>query len=992
MTRRSIYLLILLLVAALPAVAQNPTGTLAGRVTDSSGPLPGVTIQLTSTALQGSRTAVSTANGDYIFRFLPPGDYTVVFTLDGFKEQTAEVKISAAQARTLDAILYPESFAEEILVTGSFETISTGNQASSTFEQDLIDKLALPRTNVEAAFLTAGVSNTGPAATNSAEPTQAVIAGAHAYDTLFLVNGVVINENLRAESLPLFIEDAIQETTATVSGISAEYGRFQGGVINTITKSGGNDFSGSFRINLQNDKWIGSNQESPDRVDDINQIYEATVGGFVLKDRIWFFLAGRDKEISASDQTRYTFLPFNRTDQEKRYEGKLTWSIVPNHRLIGSYIEIQRDRTNTFFGSVLDYASLNPNRSDPQDIWSVNYTGVFTESFFGEAQYSQRYYGIAQGSGSPTTEILGGTLLLDLSRGSARYHTPTFCSAPECLEEERSNEDTILKGSYFASSDEWGSHDIVFGFDRFNDIRAQDNHQQGSDFRIYGSGAVIRDGEIYPVFNNRAGLPSIPSNRRTFYRWTPIFAAPQGTDFITDSIFVNDTWRYSENWSFNLGLRYDKNDGTDSSNNTVADDSRVSPRLGATWDPTGNGDLLFNLGFAYYVTGITQGIANNAGAGGEPAWTKLWYEGPCVNCEAWDPTTNSADNDYSGPLLSQDEAIQVWYDWFLANGGVSELPGFTGGSFPGFTPVIRTSLKSPYTEEWTMGVTKRLGTRGIVRADIVHREGNDFYVETTTPGDVADTGFVGDVDVSVITNDSSVYSRKYDGLHTSVQYRFGDRVSVGGTWAWSHARGNLDGETWNSGPVTGLLTQYPEYREARWNEPYGDLNVDQRHKVRGWVVWDAISTSRHSLSVSLMQNFASGTGYSAIGEVDPTPYITNPGYLTPPEAVNYYFGGRNTYKWDDVTSTDLALNYSFTVPAFGADLELFLQPEIQNLFNESAQINGNVDVNQLADFNPFTDTPVEGVHWEPADSFGDPRSERDFQTPRTFRVSLGIRF
>ena len=61
------------------------------------------------------------------------------------------------------------------------------------------------------------------------------------FENLWTFNGVVINENLRGQDLPLFIEDAIQETTTQVSGISAEYGRFSGGVINAITKSGGNE-------------------------------------------------------------------------------------------------------------------------------------------------------------------------------------------------------------------------------------------------------------------------------------------------------------------------------------------------------------------------------------------------------------------------------------------------------------------------------------------------------------------------------------------------------------------------------------------------------------------------------------------------------------------------------------------------------------------------------------------------------------------------------
>ena len=64
-----------------------------------------------------------------------------------------------------------------------------------------------------------------------------------------------INENIRGQAFDTAIEDAIQETTVANGGVSAEFGRFSGGVVNIITKSGGNQFSGSFRESLNNDKW-----------------------------------------------------------------------------------------------------------------------------------------------------------------------------------------------------------------------------------------------------------------------------------------------------------------------------------------------------------------------------------------------------------------------------------------------------------------------------------------------------------------------------------------------------------------------------------------------------------------------------------------------------------------------------------------------------------------------------------------------------------------
>ena len=166
-------------------------------------------------------------------------------------------------------------------------------------------------------------------------------------------------------------------------------------------------------------------------------------------------------------------------------------------------------------------------------------------------------------------------------------------------------------------------------------------------------------------------------------------------------------------------------------------------------------------------------------------------------------------------------------------------------------------------------------------------------------------------------------------------------------------------------------------------------------------MWDAISTSRNNLSVSLLQNFWSGAPHSATGNVatvgivgDPADlgYAGNPGYQT------YYFSDRGAFRWDNITRTDLAINYSFFIPLGGSQLELFLQPEVQNVFNEHGQIDGNsveftaINDPTLEPFNPWTETPVEGVNWRKDDEWGQAEDDTDYQIPRTFRISVGIRF
>jgi len=962
-----------LVVVAMPAAAQtSQTGSISGRVTYNGEGMPGVTIQISSPAAQGDKVVVTQTNGDYISPFLPPGDYTVTFSMDGFKNQTAEVKVSNQQVRRLDAEMVDESFEGEIEVFGASETISQSIVSQTTVPMDFQEKLAVGRTITSAALLVPGVANT------SFRTSAPSISGAMSFENLWLINGVVSQDNIRATVSSNYIEDAVLETTTSTSGVSAEYGRFQGGVINMLTKSGGNRFSGSFRANLSNDKWVARTDLSGEALDEISTVYEATFGGYVLKDALWFFLAGRGTEFSETRTTDYTLISYPYSTDQTRLEGKLTWSITKNHRVVGSYMDVAEDETNTDFSRILDLNSLY-SRTLPTTLASINYTGVFSQSFFVEGLYSERNFTFAD-SGGKLTDIIGGTLLLDQSRRDSRYHAPTFCGAPECVDEERNNQNWYVKGSWFLGSESLGTHDVVFGFDEFTDIRIQDNHQQGSDFRVYGSAAIILDdNSIYPVFDPTRDL----TGEQTFYRWTPIFAAPHPSDFKTQSVFANDTWRLNNNWSFNVGLRYDKNTGTDGSQQKVSDDSRVAPRLGAAWDIKADGSTVINASYSQYTALLANGVANDSSDSGSPAWTKLWYTGPCVNCEAYE--TGDHTN-----LVTQDEAIALWYAWFQANGGTDTLPGFSSGSFPGFTPVIDgPALKSPYVQEISIGVNQRLGNRGVLRVDLVDRDYDSFYIQKTEIGRVVDTGYVGEVDQLVIENDpGNLYERTYRGLHTNLQYRIGDRWDIGASYTYSKNEGNLVGESSNSGPLTGGALEYPEYHEQSWNAPSGYLMTDQRHRFKGWVVWDVIASKRHSLSTSALLSYSTGENFSLAETINTSDYVTNPGYLNPDVTWTYYFSERGAWNWDNISSIDIALNYGFTI----GGVQLFAQFDLLNAFNQQGQDGGESSVNLLEDFNPFTTDPVQGTHWDFDSDFGDPTSENDFQTPRTFRFSFGVRF
>ena len=238
------------LLAAAPASAQATSGTITGRVIDNQNlAVPGVTVTVEGPNLQGALSAVTSENGDYILPQLPPGTYTVTFTLSGFGRQQRTIAVAPTQTVPLNVTLGVASLDETVNVVGkSADVLTQTAQVATNFQQELIAMLPTNR-DINAVLLMApAVHPSGPGGNFS-------IAGAMSYESLYLVNGVTVNENLRGQAFNIYIEDAIQETTVATDGVSAEFGRFSGGLVNVITKSGGNLFSGSFRESLFNDNW-----------------------------------------------------------------------------------------------------------------------------------------------------------------------------------------------------------------------------------------------------------------------------------------------------------------------------------------------------------------------------------------------------------------------------------------------------------------------------------------------------------------------------------------------------------------------------------------------------------------------------------------------------------------------------------------------------------------------------------------------------------------
>jgi hypothetical protein len=818
---------------------------------------------------------------------------------------------------------------------------------------------------------------------------------------------VVVTENTRGQMRPMYVEDAIQETTVITGAISAEYGRFTGGVVSTITKSGGNELAGSLRDSLSNPAWSAQSPALEARENNLNHVGEGTLGGFILRDRLWFFGAGRWAKNDTARQTlsipssaspvspASPAISYAEGNDQKRYEAKLTSQIGARQTLAASWFGVNTVGSNArFSNNIYDLASLT-ERVDPESLLAVHYNALLQTNLLIEGHYSARKF--SDRTGAQTTDLIAGTVLLDRANNNTRFHSPSLCDI--CDAERRNNDDVLLEGHDFIDAGRLGRHDIVAGVDRFSESRYANNHQSGSDFSIFVSRAQWKDGVIYPIIT-----PTNATGGGTFIRWNPILVPANSNDLRTDSAFLNDTWTVVPRLTLTAGARFDRNHAIDADGVVSSRDQRLSPRLAAQYDVRGDGRQRFSVSFGDYVSRIADSIASSNQAAGNAASIDFAYRGPAINSTAL--------------TVPMDEAIRRIFDYFNSQQGGTDnrtavnLRAQGSRTIPGYATYFDGTLASPSVREITAGYGAEIGQSGFVRADYIHRDWRDFYAASVTTATTKTNTPLGiPVDLALIRNSNNL-QRHYRGMLLQARWSPG-RFDFGTHYTHSKLRGNDDGESGTTGAVanTDPSLFYPEYFNYSRVAPIGYLQGDQRHHLRTWAGY-RLPLGKGSLEGTLMQSYDSGLPYSIAGAINLTRYTgapTNLGYASVPNGL-YYFGGRGELRTESIRSTDLALRYSVRV----SSLEVFAQGDLLNGFNNAAlfdpqRIGTTVSTaatsTTFLPFDPAKQTPIEcpqgaaaatctamKANYQLASNFGQALNNLAYQTPRTVRLSLGVRF
>ncbi|MEO1086330.1 MAG: TonB-dependent receptor [Acidobacteriota bacterium] len=396
------------LVLGTVAYAQtDETGAIVGHVVDREGQ-PMQNVVVTGARLDGSnmRTEVTDDAGRYRLALLPPGEYRV--TVQALEEvvDAAEVRVSAGQLRELVVTLDIAGVSENITVTAEAPLIDGGStEYSTTLSADELELLPTAREADDLVKFTPG-----------ARPDQ-VWGGSTEQANSYQLDGVGVNNPGFGGDFLLPNVDWIEEIEIKGLGAGAQYGSFQGGLINIVTKSGGNDFVGAVRSNYESDGLNSSNLVAGEAGAERDERWElsADVSGPLVRDSLYYFFSAQQAEtttriVDGAVTDRVAFLPVDEERTESKLFGKLTWEPTQKDRVafVLGYDDVETENRglNSFTAP-----EAGQTQESPGLIYSAAWQRLVSSSSLLELKvtgFDASDDRVPQNGDRPAVQILGG--------------------------------------------------------------------------------------------------------------------------------------------------------------------------------------------------------------------------------------------------------------------------------------------------------------------------------------------------------------------------------------------------------------------------------------------------------------------------------------------------------------------------------------------------------------------------------------------------------
>lgn len=858
MKRSVIAFSILALLITAPAVfGQAQRGTITVTVSSEDGSrLPGATVSAESDETLTRRTAVTDAQGVATLTALAPSrQYVVTVSLDGFNTVRNEgVVVRAGQDAPLDVTLGLATVREELVVTAEAPVVDvTSAIAGEDITLQLTESLPTTRSYQNYLQLVPGVLPTdsgNPASRSGLNYSDIGGDIGTSRDNFYYFEGINVTDGVTGTFGANLNTEIIQEQSVLTGGIPAEFAGAPGLISNVITKSGGNQFSGSLNYYFQDDGLVADDENAEGDASFETFDTAFTLGGPIVRDKAWFFASFRRIE-EERDVINLSTGELLRTPTEEADQGfaKVTWAPSQRDLISGLFLSDPQERDGSFSTTTLN--NRDTAREQGGERYAFTYSRVWSDLSIelgltdheGDldtlaADQSVRSDLAFPANANPSLEEanLGGagrnfleTRGTEGARGSLEYFLDTgwgdhtlkfgaditeyndvrdeqFTGDPPAIFTSLPNE---LAGQNITAADVVGLGDVPGGFDDIDfDPSIQDDFtgllaaiersSRSAELTALldgnGDGVLTQDEVLNNlVFNSTEGNPYGDIN---YVRNLEVARGLQETSSEGTILYLQDTWQHNK-WSINAGVRAEEWEHVATTGeNIFTFDWELAPRVSVAYDLGGDGRQRLSLFFGRY----------------------------------YDPIRNNLTN-FAGTLTGQrtEEQVFVGGEWltFRFRGGATQQDAV-------FTPTTQT----PYTDEIQIGYKRDLGRNMSFETNLIRRRTadiiEDYFLELyadpgTYPGPVDHpdslflgldffglTGFPPNINFFIGTLPGA--EREYDGVELIFRKRFSNNWQAIASYNYADFEGNSNSDS-NADFAGDVLFLDPRAPNVRGTQP-----------------------------------------------------------------------------------------------------------------------------------------------------------------------------
>jgi hypothetical protein len=931
------------------ASAQQGTGDLRGQVVDQQGAaLPGVAILVRHQASGLFRETVSGADGTFFLSGMTPGVYEITAELSSFKKyQARDVRIEVGKTAQLTIPLEVGGLTESVTVSAEAPLVDTSSKeiGGNISAQEFVDTPSFNRNFAGYLGLLPGVVASISATTFGADSIS--VAGQNVRNVNYTMDGSNNNDTFNGGNggaqarVPV---EAVQEFQLLTSQFDAEYGLASGGIVNSVSKQGTNQYHGSAFLFYQDEK-LATNEyfakrEGLPEAETKQQQWGGTLGGPIVRDKAHYFLSVERVVLDGGVTTNIPTRPdLNRTD----FESTRVWNtfVRADHQLNASNTYgIRWLRETSPQPLQIQSTSDTPSRHEAETDIDWTLVGNLSSVIGSTKVNTFRVSAVKEDVwfGNPNFNTNGhNQKILQPSLVQLSFRDQQSPRASRRLDVAYGADNVF---AWFLPNKK-GDHDLKFGVNYlYSTLRSED----------YGN--------MNGTFTFNSDLPFDPNNPRTFPERLSI-RVPDPLNHLMKGhfigMFAQDKWKLRNNLTLSIGTRYDfeilptpnqDNPMFSDRNDYPRDMNNISPRVGFSWalDENARSAMRGGVGLFYQRTSYTF-LTPMFG-------TQAYYSSSFT---VQFPTNNVDPGPRRGEFPT---------DPFLRNGPVVDRATLDARYPPG--TLVRNGgtvrfdnpdRRNAYARQYSLGYERQLGSQAAISIDFIRSEQRAQYIlKELNPG-VRDTttasstlrrtnpliGARGDWSASVTTlvNEGWI---NYNTVQVSGTKRYSNNWQGRLSYAYSRGRGNSA-----SGQADSASSQFGA--DLNLDNDIGPTTVDRPHILTITGSYDVPRTG--GLKLSTVYTARSGTPFTLTNttfDMDRNGFTANE-YLpagtysgTGEDAYTVdYKGGRAGARGPNFQRLDLRAGYRIRM-AGGRTIDAFL--DVFNLTNEPNFASPNGDQRQ----------------------------------------------